>query len=574
MQRIDFFELDRPIQERFVASAQGTAPPIPLAFRRSFLPRPVLGWSAVAVTFALGAVALASAGYGDVRSSFALQPSSVIAGYVLLGAFGLYATLRAIAAGLEAQAIPFPAAVYLFPSGVIDTRGKQLVVRPIGEIRHVNVGNRSVSVRFSDGVGFTFPVPNRARAEEIERAVGEYRTRLAGESGPVSVRDLAALDPLKDNGFSNPFSPPEPMRRPRPRFRLLAPAVAIVGGIAFGYGFFLARNALAEDALYRAARAENTLAGYREYVARGGNRSEITDILLPRAELAEAAAKKSLPALQAFASGRESSPIWPEIEAALRASLLAELQAAEREGTRSALRAFQERYGTHPLVADALERAIQAHRARVLAQFAKEAKPHAEVLEFFRRLLAYTDQHGPRVEIRFRRVLGSSVERTEKQLKKSRLFAGEASLPAQYFDAEDSEPREKRVIDALLTRLSRVFPEDVLKLEPAPALPESEADAKVTVPTLLVTHQTEMKGVYMSQKPRAAYTGISVIFEVSFRIPNDPQPYELRTSVWQVPSTRAVRNGTSFAEIYAEIADDAFTKLTDRTLGALAPGLR
>src|SRR5690606_7708923 len=262
--------------------------------------------------------------------------------------------------------------------------------------------------------------------------------------------------------------------------------------------------------LYRAARAEHTLAAYREYVARGGDRSEVTEILLPRAELAEVVAKRSLPALQAFAKGREKSPIWPEIEAALRTALLTELANAERAGTRSALRAFQERYGAHALVADAVGRAVEAHRARMLAQFAKVAKPRSEVLELFRRLLVYADQHGPRVEIRFRRALGSSVERAEKQLKKSRLFAGEASLPAQYFDAEHAEPREKRVLEAFLTRLSQLFPKDVLSFEAAPALPESDEELpKVAVPTLLVTHRTEMKGAYLSRKPRATYTGIS-----------------------------------------------------------------
>jgi hypothetical protein len=576
MQRIDFYKLERPIQERFVASARGSSPPAPLASHREALPRAVLLWGAIGAVALVALFWLGSVGYGDLESSVALQPSWLLVGYAGLGLLSVFAGIRAAALYLREEAMPFPRAVFLFPSGLIDTRGRELVVRPLSELAKANVGNKRLTVSFNDGFSFKFRLADSARPAELERLLGEYGARfsLNPDAAPVSNREIAAYDPLKDNGFSNPFSPTEAMKPPKLKFQILGPLIALVLGPAIGYAVFSARNSLAEEALYSSARAEKSKAAYEAYVARGGQRPEILEILLPRTELAAIVKNNDLAALESYAATRSKSEIWPEIENALAKALTAELERVKQLGTRAALREFEAKYGKHEMIAPSLERAISDHRARALAKFAEVAKPNPEVLDLFKRLLVYADQHGPKLELKFKRKLADTVMRTENRLRKSMFYGGEASLPAQYFDAKRSEGREATVAKTLLEQFARAFPADTLSLVPSGVLEDASDDLpKVQVPTLLFAHRTEMSGEYLSAEPRAAYTGVGFLCRASLQIPGDDKPYEFKSSTWQAPGLREIRNGASFEAIYTEMADKAFTKLTKRFTHDLLPGL-
>jgi hypothetical protein len=574
MQRIDFYKLERPIQERFVASAKGSSPPAPLASHRESVPRGVLLWGAIGVAALVALFWLGSVGYGDLRSSVALQPRGLLAGYAGLGLLAVFAGIRAAALYLRAEAMPFPRAVFLFPSGLIDTRAREIVVRPLSELTKADVGSKSLAVRFNDGFAFKFRLADNARPVELERLLGEYGARFNPDAAPVSNREIAAYDPLKDNGFSNPFSPTEAMKPPKLKFQILGPLVALLVGPAIGYGVFSARNHLAEEALYREARAENTKDAYVEYVARGGQRPEIVGILLPRSELEAIVKKADLAALESYAAPRRKSEIWPEIETALGKALAAELERVKKLGTRAALREFETKYGKHEVIAPALERAIADHRVRALSKFAEVAKPNPDVLDFFKRLLVYADKHGPKFELKFKRKLADTVTRTENRLRKSIFYGGEASLPSQYFDAKRSEGREATIAKTLLGQFARAFPADTLSLEPSGVLEDASDELpKVQVPTLLFAHRTEMSGEYLSAEPRAAYTGVGFLCRVSLQIPGDDKVYEFKSSTWQSPGLREIRNGASFESIYTEMADKAFTKLTKRFTNDLLPGL-
>ena len=573
MQRIDFFQLERPIQERFVASARGAAPPAPLASFREPVPRSVVLWVAISFLALVGLVLFGAIGYGELDSGFALQPKGAVPVYAALGVLAVFAGFRAAALHLHLQSLPYAPAVYLFPSGVIDTRGSNFVVRPLADLRRVTVGSHSLVASFADGSSYRFKISDRARGQEIEELLGRYGARLSPDSAPVSAREIAAWDPLKDNGFSNPFSPSEKMKQSKLRFRLSAPLLAIASGPLLGYGAYTVRNYLAEDALYRSARSADNGDAYRAYVARGGKRSEIEQILLPRSELAQVVEKADLAAIEAYALPREKSAIWPEIERALQRALLTELENVRKQGGRAALRDFQSRYGKHAVIAPAIERAVSEHRARALSKFAAEAKPSAEVLDFSDGCWSMPTRTGPRSSsdtsgnwlIRWR----------EPRTSCERVFSSAArpSLPAQYFDAKRSVKREAELSKLLIAHFARAFPSDLLSLEAAAPLEDaSEELPKVTVPTLLVTHRTEMSGAYLSTQPRAAYTGIGVLFRVSLQIPDDATPHVYKSSSWYAPALREIRNGASFESIYEEMATKAFTKLWKRYLTELFPG--
>src|SRR6202041_259480 len=109
-------------------------------------------------------------------------------------------------------------------------------------------------------------------------------------------------------------------------------------GVAFGLGLGLTRNAISDEAMYRAVVAAPSVAAYQQYLAQGGHHSaEVRDILLPRAQLQEADAQGTVEAVVAFANAHPGSPIQPEIDATLRKHMLVELDKAKKVGTVAAL---------------------------------------------------------------------------------------------------------------------------------------------------------------------------------------------------------------------------------------------
>lgn len=576
MQRIDFFRLARPIQERFVAAAQGVSPPLPLAVQRPSLPRSVLAFAALAALSLLAMGGVWTVGYGKLASPLALQGVSLAGVYALLGGVAGLAAALARLQLKRGNKYPFARAVFLFPSGVVDATGSELAVRPLADLGGVTPAGTRLELAFVDGGRFSFQTASAERAAELANSVNELRARLSGEIAPVSSRDVAALDPLSDTGFSNPFSPRESMVPP-PR-RLAAGGSLLLGaalvGAGIGAGVWKVRNTLGERALYRAARAAHTYDAYRAYVDRGGSNPDVKDVLLPRTELAEVAKRHDVAVLEKFADEHKGSRIEPEIQALLHQELLAALTSAKATGSLRALKEFRARFRERPSITADVDRAIAERLTAALADFNKRAQPRPSIYEIYRRLLNYASQNEGKVEVRFRRRIPESVARAETLLQKSNYFGGKASLPGQYFDAAHAAKREEPVAQELVRTLQLGLPEDIIKFEAGPPIPDGpEEDPKVNVPTLVITHRTEMSGAYLMKRPRAALTGVGVLFRIAFQLPNDAQIHNYKFSTWAAPDLKSMMDGRSFEEIYGEMGDKSFSKLAKKYLSDTVPGL-
>lgn len=556
-----------------MAAVRGSAQPLPLALARDALPRSVLVWSGAAALLAVALFGLASLGFGRLESGFALQPNWLLVLYAALGAGSAFCIRRVLTVLAGRRALPYMQGVYLFPSGVIDTRNPEFVVRSLREATNVVAKERTLLLEFEDKSRFSFKVGDRKRADELKQAIAGYRQQLDGSTAPPSMRELALLDPLCDNGFKNPFSPTESMRPGPPKRLPLGLLLAIPAGALVGLAIFGVRNSLAEDALYRAARLADTREAYVAYAERGGERPEVREILLPRTELSEVVKRDSLEELEQFWQAHKNSKIAQEADIALQHKLRAALDEARRRGTLTALKEFKAKHGAHPSITAQVDRAIEEHWRARLAAFEKSARPRPEVTAFFERLLTYAVKNGNQVEIRFRRRLPESVDRAENMIRKSITFGGSASLPKQYFDARHAAAREEGVGKELHAVLSRAFPKDLLDFQLAEPLPDSPDELpKVSVPTLLITHRTEMSGGYLLKSPRAALTGIGVLFRVAFQIPGDAEPLQFKLSTWNAPELNPSQF-KSFEATYEEMAARAFTKFPQKYLEYVLPGL-
>ena len=561
MNKTDFWGLQRSIQERFVACTTGAAAPAPLAIRPVARDRRAIGYAVLGACGLLAALGAVRFGFGDLKSPYALPPAHFIAIYAGLFALSAFGFFQAAARSFSVRAVPYQPAVYLFPIGVIDARSPEFIVHRVSENTEAHVDNARRCLRVEvNGASFEFPSADTESAEQAVTVLLELRDRLAS-AGPVSgAREQARVDPLQDNGFKNPFSPPESLRKVRPRWLSFWPWVALGLGVLLGGAAFLVRNHLSEARLYAEARRADDSATYREYLARGGKNPDVKALLLPRTELRDAVRQGGVAAIEQFLAEHPDTQIKPEVEAALQAALLKELGVAQATGKLNALKEFGARYEKYSFLKPYVARAIDARVAAALAQAKAALAPgQSRLLPFVERLLRFTAAHGPEVAIRFQQKPTETLENAEKGLRMNPYFGGEASLPGQYIDRAHQAPRESAAAAPLIEAFAAHFPRDLTHAELAPAL-AADAEPHASVPTVLITYHTELSGAFPSRKPRFAVSGIGVIGKVSFEIPGDSEPLTFKLTVWRAPAMNTVTESTSPAELYQTLATEALQR--------------
>lgn len=540
-----------------------------MAFRAARPRAGVLGWWAICLVATVGSIALLGVGFGSLESSLALlgTPWAILLG--VLVALAVFAALRALALDHDRDSLPYRAGAYVFPIGVVDAQTEVVRVYRFGELTDVTRRDKRVTLRF-ESISFDFETADPALAEQLAAVVEQHRQRVSGDFGPPSSRELAGLDPLADTGFKSPFTPTEPRRKSSPRWLRFGWIEAVVAGALLGPLAWKGRNYLSEERLYAHARAQNKTSAYRAYLARGGAREDVREVLLPQAELAEAMSQDSVSALEAFMARGPHPKIEPQVQAALKKALLKELADVVATGSLTKLEAFAQAQPHRQLIDAevALKRAeLFQKAARSFAAVAQPSTPG--LVGAFGRLLFYAQKHGPEVQIAFRRRLAESSKDAEAQLQKSAYFMGPDALPSRYFRPEDWQAREADFGREIEERLNREFAPDVLRFKLVPAIEDDGTDApKLDKPTLVITHRTEMSGAYMSKKPRGAFVGLGVMVRSVLVIPGDSeQPLSFKFSAWLPPDMKRWEEpGATPKDVYESVAREGLSRYTKKQL--------
>lgn len=571
MQVLDFYSLERSLQDRFVEAANGSVPPTPLAFKAARPAAEVLLWWAVCLVMTVSVIALLGLGLGSLESSLAILGAPWAVLVAILVGLAFFAALRALSLDHARDSLPYRAGCYVFPIGVVDAQTEVVRIHRFTELRDVTQRDKRVTLIF-ESARFDFETPDHELSERLLQTVEQNRQRVSGASGPPSSRELAGLDPLADTGFRSPFTPSEPLRKSSPRWLRFGWLEAVVAGVVLGPLLWKGRNWLSEERLYVSARNLGTTAALQKYLAIGGTKPDVAQELLPRAALREAIAQRSVRALEEFLSRNKHPGVAVEAEAALKQALLVELSEVAGKGSITELSKFEREQPHRELIQKEidLKRAeIYQKVARAFATVAQPATPG--LVGFFGRLLYYAQKHGPEVKIAFRRRASDSTT-VETALTKSAYFMGPDELPSRYFRSEDWEGREQRYGEEIATRLNREFPPDVLHFRFVPALADDGSETpKVTEPTLVITHNSQMSGAFMNKKPRGAFVGLGFTVRSALIIPGDDQPpLSLKFSAWLRPDLKKWEEpGATPKAIYDDMAHDGLSRYTKKQLSLI-----
>lgn len=569
MKKQDFYGLPRSIQDRFIESSQGVAAPAPVAVAPRSPRAPLIWWGLSALFAAIWAWTV-SLGYGDLHSSLAISSLPLRIGFMALAGAACFCALRAIALTWALGRLPYGPGDYLFPSGVINASFPTLTQHDSREITEVTAQGAKVVVRSSGGT-FAFSAESKEQAENVTEMFGHQRSAWQGvaEGEPL---DRARLDPLTDGGLPNPLAPTEPHQRPR-----MLPEWAVIGlaallGILAGYGIASWRDSMSQKALYRAAVSQDSVGGYQAFLERGGNRKEVSDLLLPRAELREAISQGSVEAIVEFKRRHPDTQIAGEVQNALRAELLRELSLAKQKGTLAAIEAIPKRFADHALIAGELKAARRDIYVTAMGNFLEQASDADEGLTpFVQRLLTYAETHGPVVKLRIHQEFPQDPKKLDKIVRKAeKYFMGNKSLPTQYVLGEHARRREKALLEKVRARLQEAFPIDVLRFElDAPPSAENLEPPAPTVPTLTFMHRERLSGGYVGGKPKAMYMGVALHLSAQAEIPGDPEPaVSYKWNAWKNPKfSILVDREKDIPDVYEEMVGGAFEKFADLYLG-------
>jgi hypothetical protein len=558
MKRIDFFSLMRPVEERFVDATRGQGTPTPLLAAKPPLPMAAIRWGALGVLLLVLWIWVLRLGYGDLASPIALQPSWLLLFHLLLPAGAVLCGFFARAQFRARLRLPFTPTVYLFPIGVVDARSASLALHGWDELTGKNISATRARLTFREG-SFVFPIAGAEQGKELERRVSELAEQVTG--GKLSDHDLILLDPLRDNGFRNPFSPTESMLPPKPARLPLVPIASALAAALVGYGVWAARNSLGERALFERAHAKDTVAAYRDYLARGGERPEVVDLLLPRAELRAAIAENSVEAIERFSAAHKNTKIAGEVQNALRAALLRSLEAAKAKNTISALREYETRHAAQLGLVPELAQARFAYLTGVLERYHREFKPSRDHWQLARRLIVYADKHGPEVQIRFTQKEARTLEKNQHQLMASAYYGGDKTLPSHYVVGPPVRTAEERAAKEIAATFAKIFPEDLVRFVPGSPVPEAAGEPKFDKPTLHVGYRLEISGAFVSKRPRAVFTGVGLVAEASLVIPDKEPTYDFKHTAWHAPDPRRIEaEEVGVQGVYPELLAKAFTR--------------
>lgn len=564
MKHVDFYSLPRAIQDRFVGSVMSGFPPAPILASKGGTSTKQK-WLGLSAGCFVAVLITARLGFGDLESALSLHSGKALPLYFLFF-FGLaFGLLQAFARVVRERALPYSAGIYLFPACLIDARDDQFKVYETRDLTTVEVQGTSIKIAFAGGASFLFPLMNPAAGQEVVTEVQSARDRAMHANATEDQKELVAVDPLHNPRFSSPVGPSDQYELKRAPWGKLGPVIAAGVAIVFGPSVWALRNRGSDNKMYARATQVNDTPTYRLYMLHGSShKDEVGDILLPRSELRDAVKANTVDALLKYKTDHPSSKIPLEVQAAIRAAMLAALEQAKQPGTLAALTDFDKRYPDNG-VGPEYTAAVHAVYTRNLNDYKTKAptkdKAATAVIE---RLFAFAEKSGPKVEVRFKRKANPTLERADQFILKTPTFMGVITYPSRFFDDKHDTTREATLGKTVSTAFDQGLAPELFDVSVGAVVTDDIAEPKV--PTIFIQHGVEWQGAnYTSQRPRGSYVGLNFVMDAWFWIPGDAKPYKFHQEFAKAPPLQVLHTdgpapgpGEAEEKVYETMATDVF----------------
>ncbi len=182
-----------------------------------------------------------------------------------------------------------------------------------------------------------------------------------------------------------------------------------------------------------------------------------------------------------------------------------------------------------------------------------------------RRLIVYTDKHGPRVAIRFAQQESRTLEKNERMLTASAYYGGDKTLPSRFVTGAKARTADERAGAELAAALGKAFPSDLIHFELGPPVDPKAPAAAFSEPTILIAYRLEISNPLSSKKPRGIYSTVGLITTAAFSVPDKEPAAELKYTGWHAPDIRRVEAGELPPDnVYTELMAKAWTRFVTK----------
>ncbi|MFL6660017.1 MAG: hypothetical protein ACJ8GW_18175 [Massilia sp.] len=487
------------------------------------------------LTFLL--VWLVQVGFGEPEGDPIWSNPQVMPVYLALLAPMIYLVIIMVQRFRLARLFGFQPGQYLFANTLIDARDAELTIVDLVQLagitateRHVNnsYNHTTFTFAFPDAVSHTWKVKSKKGAQQF----GAKFNALQGEAHAAMERkDMASmlrLDPCFEIRRKDWVVPElEPIAQTMPVKLLARPWITgIVVGLLLMPLIWLARNAIADNVTYKAAKQENTEAAYLGYVKHGKFHVDEARAALPRVAFEEARKKYSV----------------------------------------TAMRTVLQKYPNTGLDADGAAH-IHSLYQKALATFKERAtETDPALLETMERLLLVLEKRGnPQVGIRFTRPSPEALQLLDANLKSAEAhLGGKRIIPAAvHFGNDSANPREARIGVGMKAAFHTIFPNDILDLYVA-------GPVGTKLPMIDISYDIAQSGmVFTSDDKERAFVGLVVRFQAALKVDETSAPWKFDLQVLppdhfvvqsKVPQTAANKYPPE-GEVYAVMAERAFDEL-------------
>ena len=306
---------------------------------------------------------------------------------------------------------------------------------------------------------------------------------------------------------------------------------------------------------------------------RASTRADVSDVLLPRAELQRRARRRGRsPPCKEFAKAHPRSKIGPEIDAALRQAMLAELETAKAVGTVAALDDFAHKY-PDKVVDRELKAARHALYAKALAAWSDKAQVDAG-----RRgrscsgCSAWAEKNGPSCEVHFRAAAVEDDGRRRQERHEERALPRRRRAAVAVRDGRRAHAARGPRVHGPRRGARRGVPRRGAgghgRGDPRP--PTRRCPASVPVARSSSTRPSgRSANTASSSRPRSS-PGLAFTFESSFVLPDGSAPLKLTTKAWRGAELWKIKapDGTAREDyekkVYDAMIDGAFDTLAKK----------
>jgi hypothetical protein len=164
-----------------------------------------------------------------------------------------------------------PGGRYLFPFDLVEIRGRELLIRPLGGLRKVGIkqsfSGATLGLTFEDGTCVDFALANAAEADRIYQLLEQAHELLEQLTLNPNLDIAAANDLFFDLRDEQTWSAALPRLRPTQSLLGMqrATALAVGIGMAVGAGILPMRNRASDELEFTKAKNANTEDAYRRY---------------------------------------------------------------------------------------------------------------------------------------------------------------------------------------------------------------------------------------------------------------------------------------------------------------------